>query len=139
MQFKLSISRTQNNYDCPKTIQVQIEDEASGAMVAVLKMLPEDFAKCVTGQGGIPAEVEHFIGRPEVIGKRREIREVELAMGTYTYGDARDPVFKMDVRRAVEAEGLGEEWELECDGFSRQAQRKHRIIMARYVEIEEEK
>lgn len=126
---KVTISRVQGGDG--QHVSIAIDDDDSGLGVIRVRISLESLAKCITGQGYIPAQVERWIGeRAHLIGMTREDRTVLL--------DGKAPYEKSEAAEWVRAHAgldLSDGWLIHDDGTtSRQdTPGKHRIHLCRYV------
>ena len=65
-----TLSRMNSNQPLDRPITFRIEDRLSGIEFCEVHVSLEDFAKAITGQGGIPCRVE--VRGLHLVGKRRE-------------------------------------------------------------------
>jgi hypothetical protein len=122
IEARVSISRTQNSHDDSPPIRITLTDVKSGVEFVRLNMTAEDFAKCVTGQGYMPASGD-FHG--ELVGMQREVKNEEVP-GEY---DA-DPA---QACAPFEADG----WKAYLGDFGnphRRSKGGYRVSFTRYVQ-----
>lgn len=131
---KVTISRPTYS-DGSELIHIEIIDESSRLHVIGLDLTYPNFVRCLTGQGFIPATVDHWCGKnAKDIGKQSEHKNVILK--------GRCPIFA--TREEKEAwvlkhpglkPALKGGWELWDDGTTSQQPdpNNHHIHLVRYV------
>ena len=130
-QARVTISRYQGSSGTGITLKV--DDEASNLNVVTVQMTLEDFGALVTGQGHLPAAVEHWIGdRSSNIGKQREVKHVDIERPVTDGREERNAEIRA---RPEVAALLAAGWILSSDGQDRQQHGpKWGVTLVRYAE-----
>jgi hypothetical protein len=116
-------------------INISVTDKVSGTEVVHVKLSHEDFARALTGQGYIPAELQVF--KSDNFGKKLEVRTINVPVKLSAYG-GNDISLLQEAAKPFEKNG----WKLQDSEInSRRYDREGGMYSStfyRHVEIKEE-
>lgn len=79
----ISISRTTSSHE-DDFINLELTDQSSRTRFVSGRIDMKDFAKLITGMGGIEIDLE--VGGLDLLGKKHEVKSEDIAIGPYPTG-----------------------------------------------------
>lgn len=134
LKGKVSIHHRMSNFDDPFPIEIELEDELSGAHFLYIQMSLEDFAKAITGQSCVPCE---FNCVPTLVGKRHEHKEAWIpAPGLFLRGEEWKKAY-LEAVKPLEVDGWQADFQASYNGhWDDRKTGKYKVILRRYVDAD---